>query len=154
MRLLLSIVPIILIAGCVDGMIAEKGDRVFVDYTGTLDNGTVFDSSVDRKPLEFDVGAGQMIKGFDDAVVGMKAGETKTVKIKAEDAYGAVKQGLVQIVPKDRVPDGTKAGDTLVANGQPVKVVSVAGNNVTIDFNHPLAGKDLTFRITMVKIEK
>ncbi len=153
MRLLLSLVPLILIAsGCIGDVVkAENGDHVFVHYTGTLDDGTVFDSS--REPLEFDIGAGQMIAGFDSAVVGMKAGQEKTVKIKAADAYGEINNDLIRDVPKAQAPNANP-GDMLYAGGQPVKVVSVGNTTVKIDFNHPFAGKDLTFKITMVKIEK
>jgi len=132
----------------------KNGDHVFVDYTGTLDNGTIFDSSIDREPLEFDVGAGQMIKGFDDAVLGMKVGDEKTVKIKAADAYGEADPRNVIEVPKQNVPPTVKVGDTLSAGGQPVKVIHVTNTTVTIDTNHPLAGKDLTFKIKLVKIGK
>ncbi|MBI2075776.1 MAG: FKBP-type peptidyl-prolyl cis-trans isomerase [Candidatus Aenigmarchaeota archaeon] len=135
-------------------MTVKKGDHVFVNYTGTLENGTKFDSSEGREPLEFDVGAGQMIKGFDAAVVGMKTGEEKTVKIKAADAYGEADPRNVIDVPKSNVPPGVKAGDTLYSQGQPVKVVGVTNNTVKLDANHPLAGKDLTFKIKLVKIGK
>ncbi len=157
MKHLLGILLIVLVAGCVTGnagggeMAVKKGDHVFVEYTGTLDDGTEFDSSVGREPLEFDAGAGQMIKGFDAAVIDMKAGDEKTVRIEAEDAYGTSDNSLVIDVPKSQVPD-VKAGDTLYARGQPVKVLSVANDSAKIDFNHPLAGQDLTFRIKLIKI--
>ena len=157
MRRILSILLVILVSGCITGnagggeMSVKKGDHVFVHYTGTLDDGVQFDSSEGRDPLEFDVGAGQMIKGFDSAVIGMKAGEEKTVRIEAEDAYGMTDKNLIIDVPKSQVPDA-KAGDTLYSRDQPVKVVSVGSDTVKIDFNHPLAGKALTFRIKLVKI--
>ena len=145
-----------MVVGCISGDVVtvKKGDHVSVHYTGTLDNGTIFDSSEGKAPLEFDVGAGQMIKGFDDAVVGMKVGEEKTVKIKAADAYGETDPKNIIDVPKQNVPPTVKVGDTLNAGGQPVKVIRVTNSTVTIDANHPLAGKDLTFKIKLVKIGK
>lgn len=155
MKRILSILLVILVSGCITGyagdeMAVKKGDHVFVHYTGTLDNGTEFDSS---DKLEFDAGAGQMIKGFDSAVIGMKAGEEKTVRIEAEDAYGTSDSSLIIDVPKQQAPD-SKAGDTLYSRGQPVKVVSVGNDSVKIDFNHPLAGEALTFKIKLVRIGK
>ncbi|MBI2084423.1 MAG: peptidylprolyl isomerase [Candidatus Aenigmarchaeota archaeon] len=132
----------------------EKGDHVYVHYTGKLEDGTVFDSSEGRNPLDFIAGAGQMIKGFDDAVIGMTLGEKKTVMIKPEDAYGMRDPSNIILVPRSQVPDGVKEGDTLYANGQPIKVVKVTNETVTIDTNHFLAGKTLIFDITIVKIEK
>jgi len=156
MRHLLSVLLIMLALGCVTGDVVavKNGDYVSVHYTGTLDNGTIFDSSLDREPLEFDVGAGQMIKGFDDAVLGMKVGEEKTVKIKAADAYGEADPRNIIEVPKQNVPPTVKVGDTLSAGGQPVKVIRVTNTTVTINANHPLAGKDLTFKIKIVNIGK
>lgn len=157
MKRLLGILLVVLVSGCVTGnvggdeMAVKKGDHVFVHYTGTLDDGTEFDSSEGRSPLEFDAGAGQMIKGFDSAVIGMKAGEEKTVRIEAENAYGTPDRSLVIDVPKQQVPEA-KAGDTLYSRGQPVKVVSVGNDSVKIDFNHPLAGKALVFRIKIIRI--
>lgn len=155
MKYLFSVLLVILISGCTAAgvdMTVKKGDHVSVHYTGTLDDGTIFDSSQGREPLEFDVGAGQMIAGFDSAVVGMKLGEEKTVKIPAKDAYGESDARNIIELPKENVPAGIKIGDTLSAGGQPVKVVRVTNATVTIDANHPLAGKDLTFRIKLVKI--
>ncbi len=156
MKYILSVLLVILVAGCVSGAEAtvKKGDHVFVHYTGTLDNGTVFDSSVGREPLDFDAGAGRMISGFDAAVIGMKVGEEKTVRISAKDAYGEADERNIIEVPIQSVPAGVKPGDTLNDGRQPVKVMNVTNSAVIIDANHPLAGKDLTFRIKMVKIEK
>jgi peptidylprolyl isomerase len=157
-----SIIFLVFISGCAgyvantekgDVMVAKKGDHVAVHYTGTLEDRSVFDSSEGREPLEFDVGAGQMIKGFDSAVVGMKVGEEKSIKIKPEDAYGQREEKNIIVVPKNQVPSGVKNGDTLNAQGQPVKVVSVGNETVKIDFNHPLAGETLNFKINIVKIE-
>ncbi|MBI4019274.1 MAG: peptidylprolyl isomerase [Candidatus Aenigmarchaeota archaeon] len=139
-------------------MAVEKGDHIFVDYTGTLGDGTVFDSSEGKEPLEFDAGAGQMIKGFDDAVIGMKKGETKSVTIAAKDAYGERSEDNVIGVSLTKIRDAgiidPKVGDVLSMSGQPVKIVSIDGGIVRVDANHPLAGKDLTFKIKVVDIRK
>jgi peptidylprolyl isomerase len=141
--------------------VVNNGDVVKVDYTGTLSDGTMFDSSIGREPLEFTVGAGQMIAGFDSAVVGMKVGQTKKVTIPAAQAYGEHQDNMVMEVPKDRLPpDMTpKVGDHLATtqpNGRQLEVVITAVNDssVIIDANHFLAGKDLTFEITLVEIKK
>ncbi len=147
---------------------AEKGDLVAVDYLGTLENGTVFDTSIREEavkanlplrpeyaPLEFTVGAGQMIAGFDSAVVGMEEGNEKTVTLKPEDAYGEVNPEYVVDIPKANVPPEVKEGSQLMAsNGMAGTVVEVGNESVKIDFNHPLAGKALTFKIIMRKITK
>lgn len=145
---------------------AQKGNTVEVDYLGTLDNGTVFDTSLKEEaekaglplkpsysPLKFTVGAGQMIKGFDNAVVGMKEGEEKTVTIAAADAYGEVRQDLLVSVSLDKLPNGTKVGVQLQTNsGMVGTVTKIEGGNATVDFNHQLAGQRLTFKIIMRKI--
>lgn len=157
MRLPVLVLLVALVAGCVgsgDAMAVKKGDHVFVNYTGTLEDGTVFDSSEGRQPLNFTAGTGQMIKGFDAAVIGMKVGEEKTVTIKPEDAYGAYDPRNVVAVPRKNVPLNVKAGDTLNAGGQPVKVIEVQSDTVFIDVNHFLAGKTLIFRIKVVGIER
>ena len=138
-----------------DNMTAQKGDRVSVDYWGTLEDGTQFDSSEGRQPLEFDVGAGQMIKGFDDGVVGMKEGDTKIIKIPAKDAYGEKDYSLVTDVVLETVIKNNitpKAGMTLYSQGSPGVIIAIGNETVTIDFNHPLAGKRLIFKIKMIKI--
>lgn len=134
---------------------AKVGDTVKVDYTGKLDDGTVFDSSKGKTPLEFTVGAGQMIKGFDEAIPGMKVGETKTVKIPADKAYGAYQPELVGVVPRSNFPPSitpTVGQDLQLSNGMHVRVTAVNATDVTLDANHELAGKDLTFDITLVEI--
>ncbi len=140
---------------------AQIGDKVKVHYTGTLKDGTVFDSSVNRTPLAFTVGAGQMIEGFDKAVVGMKVGESKTVTIAAAQAYGERQESAVQVVLKKDLPPtlNPKVGDRLVARGSDgsainVKVVAVTDSAVTVDANHELAGQDLIFEIKMVEITR
>ena len=130
-----------------------------IHYTGRLEDGTVFDSSRDRDPLEFEVGSGQVIPGFDSAVEGMEAGDEKTVTIPAVDAYGPRRQELVLDVPGDRLPDelDPEVGQQLqmqTPDGQSfqVTVVGVNEESVQVDANHPLAGKDLTFDILVVGV--
>ncbi len=131
----------------------KSGDTVSVDYTGTLDDGAQFDSSKGRSPLSFVVGQGQVIKGFDDAVTGMKVGDTKKVHIEPQDAYGLRRDDLVIDVPKDKAPAGLKVGDRVqLANGQSAAVVAITDQGVRIDANHDLAGKALNFEITLVSI--
>ena len=141
------------------GKKAAAGDKVKVEYTGTLDSGETFDSSEGREPLEFEVGSGQVIAGFDSAVVGMSAGEEKTIKIESADAYGERVDQMIQKVPLDRFPPEVKLkpGDTLrvmTPDGIPmiINVVSVDSEGATVDFNHPLAGKNLNFKIKLVSI--
>jgi len=139
---------------------ARNGDVVQVDYTGKLADGTVFDSSAERGPLEFTLGAGQMIPGFEKAVFGMKVGEKKTVTIPVDEAYGPRRDDLVVEVPREKLPsDMTPEVGQQLGIKQPdgrtaiVTITNVSDNNtVTIDANHPLAGKDLTFEIELVKI--
>jgi len=139
-------------------MTVKKGDKIKVEYTGTLDDGTVFDSSEKHgQPLEFEVGSGQIIKGFDDAVIGMEKGDEKEIKIESKDAYGEHDPNRIQKVPKDKLPADVKEGAMLVVklpNGaqMPVKVAEVGETEVTVDMNHPLAGKTLNFKIKVVDI--
>jgi len=156
---LIAIISIIAIAGCISGNVvnnmgAQEGDHVSVHYTGTLEDGTVFDSSEGREPLEFDVGAGQMIKGFDEAVVGMEEWDEKTITLSPEEAYGERNDKNMLEVPLQSVPENVKVGDTLSAGGMPVKVIEVGSSTVKLDANHPLAGKTLIFKVKMVKIDK
>src|SRR3989344_9561592 len=131
---------LIFVAGCTStgtGSVMEvkKGDNISVDYWGTLDNGTQFDTSEGRAPLEFEAGAGQMIAGFDSAVIGMKVGEEKTVKIAPEDAYGPYDPNAVIEVPIEQLQKSgieTKEGQTLYAGGQTVKIIKVNSTEVTI----------------------
>jgi FKBP-type peptidyl-prolyl cis-trans isomerase 2 len=138
---------------------AKKNDTVKVHYTGKLTSGEVFDSSADREPLEFTVGAGQMIQGFDSAVEGMELNEKKTVTIPSAEAYGDRNDQLLHKVEKSNLPEDLKpeVGQTLVAGGPEgqqtrVTVVEVTDNDITIDANHPLAGQDLVFDIELVHI--
>ena len=157
MKYYFALLSIVLVLGCVGtqsplGKVVAIGDNVSVDYTGMFENGTVFDSSAGRVLLEFSVGAGQMIKGFDAAVVGMHLGEERNVTIKPDDAYGNYSLSNIVMVSVQDVPDGTKTGSILYVNGQQVRVLDIRNNTVFIDMNHPLAGKTLVFRIRIVKI--
>ncbi|RMD57516.1 peptidylprolyl isomerase [Candidatus Woesearchaeota archaeon] len=140
-------------------MAVKKGDKIKVEYTGKFESGEVFDSSEKHKePLTFQVGSGQLIKGFDEAVIGMEVGEEKEVTLNPEDAYGPRNEQLVQKVPKEKLPEGAKEGATLVVNlpnGQqiPARIVSIDDDSATLDLNHPLAGKKLVFKIKVLSIE-
>lgn len=138
---------------------AKRGDTVKIHYTGQLDDGTVFDSSEGGEPIEFTIGNGDVIPGFEDAVVGMAKGEKKTEKIEAERAYGQHRQDLVFTIDRGQLPQGTdvSVGDFLkigFADGgsASVQVAEIDDDSVTLDANHPLAGKDLTFDLTLVAI--
>lgn len=139
----------------------QKGDRASIEYTGTFKDGSVFDSSQGRAPLQFEVGAGQVIPGFEKAVEGMKVDEEKTFTIAAEEAYGPIRAELVQEVPKDKLPKDLKPeqGMQLLLQGpqgerMPVTITKVSADTITIDMNHPLAGKELTFKIKLVGINE
>ncbi len=138
---------------------AKSGDTVKIHYTGTLDDGTQFDSSAGRDPLEFQLGGGQVIAGFDKAVEGMAVGDSKTVRIEADDAYGPRHQQLVQEVPRSALPDDLtpEQGMALQASGpqgqvMQVTVVAVNEDTLTVDANHPLAGQPLNFSLELVSI--
>lgn len=140
-----------------DGIVAQQGDFVAVHYVGTLDDGTQFDASRPRgATLDFEIGSGAMIAGFDQGVRGMAEGEVKTIRIEAADAYGEVDPELIVEVDISQVPEGTKEGDVLVngTTGAQVPVLSVDGDTVTLDLNHQLAGEALTFEIEMVSITR
>ncbi len=139
---------------------AAQGDTVHIHYTGRLEDGTVFDSSEGRAPLEFVLGSGQVIRGFDDAVTGMSVGEEKTVTIPASDAYGDHREDLVIPVSRSDLPGGLEpeVGQHLqmsTPDGQTfqVSVLETNDEKVVLDANHPLAGKDLTFDIQLVKAD-
>jgi peptidylprolyl isomerase len=139
---------------------AKNGDTVQVHYTGKLADGTVFDTSVGDEPIEFTLGSGQVIPGFEKAVLGMKVGEKKTVTIPPDEAYGQRRDDLIAEVPREKLPSGLtpqvgqQLGMTLPNGGTTVvTITSVSDNTVTIDGNYPLAGKDLTFEIELVKIK-
>ncbi len=138
---------------------AKNGDTVKIHYTGTLDDGSVFDSSTEREPLSFKLGAGQVIPGFEEAVLGMNAGDSKKVRIPVEKAYGPRNEELIITVPRDQVPPEItpELGLKLQlggANGEiiMVEVVEVNDDTISLDANPPLAGKDLNFEIELVAI--
>jgi peptidylprolyl isomerase len=142
-----------------DNRTATSGDTVHVHYTGRLDDGTQFDSSAGREPLSFTLGAGQVVKGFDDAVDGMEVGETKTVRMPAAQAYGERDERMTVQVPREQMPQGAEpqVGMQLMIqlqNGQqlPVTIVDVTEDSVTLDGNHALAGEALTFDLELVEI--
>lgn len=138
----------------------KPGDRVRIHYTGTLSDGTTFDSSHGREPLAFTVGAGEIIPGLDAALPGMSAGDRKTVEVPCAEAYGDHHPEATQSIPRAEVPDtipleiGTRL-QVQTPQGQvmPVTVAEVTDAHVVLDANHPLAGKDLTFAIELVSIE-
>lgn len=139
-------------------MRATKGRKVAVHYRGTLDSGEEFDSSEGREPLEFVVGSGEMIPGFEKAIVGMEPGQEKTITLEPADAYGAYEDELVVEGPRNSFPDGElKVGQSFTVHlrgGQEAeaRVVRIVGDTVAMDFNHPLAGKRLTFRLRVVAV--
>ena len=137
----------------------ENGKFISVHYTGTLDSGEVFDSSQGRQPLEFQMGAGQLIKGFEDAVMDMSLNEKKTFTLAPEEAYGNRDENQIHDFPKDQIPPGMdpKIGDTVAFStpeGQqiPARLIEKDDEKLTFDLNHPLAGQTLTFNIEIVGI--
>jgi len=138
---------------------AKSGDTVTVHYIGTLEDGTAFDSSEGGDPLEFAIGSGNVIPGFEQAVLGMNPGDSKTVTIPSDDAYGPYLEDRVLVVERQQIP----ADMPIDIGGQlqiqqeggmviPVIITDITDNEVTLDANHPLAGEDLTFKITLVSI--
>ena len=138
---------------------AKTGDTVKVHYTGKLKDGTVFDTSADREPLEFKIGERKLIPDFEEAVVGMEPGDSKSIEIAAENAYGAHNKDMVMVVERKDIPEGLdpqvnqrlqvqqQSGQSFV-----VTVTEVSEASITLDGNHPLAGKDLTFDIQLTEI--
>ena len=138
---------------------AKNGDSVKIHYTGTLDDGSVFDSSAGHEPLEFTLGSGQVIVGFEEAVLGMRAGESKKVTIPSDKAYGPYNEAMVIQAPRAQVPPdiNPEVGQQLQMAGPDgqtviVRVTEVTDEVVVLDANPPLAGKDLTFEIELVEI--
>ena len=138
----------------------KKGDTVKVHYHGRLTDGTTFDSSSGREPLSFEVGSGQVIKGFEDGVAGMNVGDKKTIQIPVEDAYGPKDENMLVEFPKSNFPEDLKPEVGMQLNmtnggGQviPVTIVEIGEESVMLDANHPLAGQDLIFDIELVEIE-
>ena len=163
-------------SGCTDNgqsKVVAKGDNITVNYVGAYDNGTVFDTSLSDvakkagiydansttayEPLKFEVGSGQLISGFDNGVLNMTIGETKTFKLSPDEAYGNYSSKNLISVPKSDlenasiVPEVGKKVGTLMGVAT---IVDIKDSNVTLDFNSPLAGKNLTFTVTVVSIEK
>jgi peptidylprolyl isomerase len=138
---------------------AKKGDSVKIHYTGKLNDGTVFDSSADRDPLGFTIGSGQVIPGFEEAVIGMSLGECKNVTIPVDKAYGPRNDELIMPFPKDQVPPGLnpEVGQKLQLggpNGEPVlvSVANITDEHIILDANPPLAGEELIFDLELVEI--
>lgn len=135
----------------------KQGDKVQVHYTGTLDDGTVFDSSEGKEPLEFTIGENRVIAGFENGIKGMNLNDEKTIKIEAKEAYGERDERMVVSVPRSKFPPKIEAGGQLLLKspeGQriPAKIKEVKDNEVIIDLNHTLAGKELNFKIKIVGI--
>ena len=143
-------------------MAINKGDKVVLEYEGKLENGEVFDSSERAgQPLEFTAGEGKVIKGFDDAVIGMKKGEEKEFSIKPEEAYGPIRDELKKEVPKNAVKADKELQEGMILvmatpEGQqiPLRIGEVKEDTVVLDMNHPLAGKTLNFKIKIIDVKK
>ncbi|WP_406656969.1 peptidylprolyl isomerase [Methanolobus sp. ZRKC2] len=167
--LLLILVFAIFASGCTS-QVVEPGDFVSVNYVGELENGTVFDTSIEQvamdediynpsrtyEPLGFVVGSGQMIPGFDEAVTGMAVGEEKTVELSPEEAYGEYSSELIFDVPAEEFESANitpVVGEVIGIQGRPCTIVDVSEENVTLDCNHQLAGETLIFTIEVVSIE-
>ncbi len=140
-------------------MAVQSGDTIKIHYHGRLTDGTTFDSSEGRSPLEFTVGSGSVIKGFDDGVKGMSVGEKKTIEIPFAEAYGSEDPSMIVEFPVDRLPDDLKPEIGMQLNmnnnsGQefPVVITGITEKNIILNANHPLAGKDLIFDLELVEI--
>jgi FKBP-type peptidyl-prolyl cis-trans isomerase 2 len=135
-----------------------KGNTVEVHYTGRFTDGEVFDSSEGKDPLQFEIGSGQIIPGFENAILGKQIGEKVTVQVTPEEAYGPVREDLIVEVPSDKMPGAVEVGQLLQADGGDGQVVQVIVKEVkedvvVIDGNHPLAGQELVFEIEVVSIQ-
>ena len=142
-------------------MTAKEGDKVKVHYTGKFDDGVQFDSSEGKDPIEFTIGEKKVIKGFEEAITGMKEGEEKDVKIEAIKGYGIPQEKLIQEVPKTQFPPEIPLKEGTILNLKspqghsiPAKIKEVKDDKVVIDLNHPLAGKNLNFKLKLVEINK
>lgn len=140
--------------------IVKEGDTIALHYTGSLDDGTVFDSSEGAQPLSFKVGDSQVIPGFDDGVRGMEAGETRQINIPADQAYGEYYEELVTVVPRSDLPPDMTPAIGLVfemelpsGESMPVHIIDIEGDDVTLDANHLLAGEALHFNVLLVSID-
>ena len=139
---------------------AKKGDTVSVEYTGKLESGEVFDTSKGREPLEFEIGAHSVIKGFENGVEGMKIGEEKDIDISAEEGYGQRNENYIKELPKETVPKELelKKGMILMFKREdgmriPAIVNEINKDTISVDFNHPLAGKNLKFKVKLLEIK-
>ncbi len=138
-------------------MAIKKGDKIKVEYTGSFESGEVFDSSEKHgQPLEFEAGSGMVVSGFDAAVMGMEVGEEKEFTLNPEEAYGMPDEKAIQKVPKDKFPKEAKEGMVIgipLPDGHqiPAKIVKIDDKEVTIDLNHPMAGKVLKFKIKIIE---
>jgi len=137
----------------------EDGNTVTVHYTGTLNDGTEFDSSRNGNPLNFQIGSGQVIPGFNDGVIGMTEGDTKTIIIESDNAYGPKNEEAVQEVTMDKFPEDFAADIGETVTGQTgdgrefvARIISKEDDAITLDFNHPLAGQDLTFEVELLSV--
>ena len=141
-----------------------KGNKVKVEYEGKFDNGEIFDSSKHGEhshPLEFVVGKGQVIPGFEEAVIGLKKGDEKEIKLESEEAYGNYDSTLKREIPKEVIPEGQEIKEGMIIVMQtpegyklPARIVSISDDSFTIDLNHPLAGKKLIFNIKVIDVEE
>ncbi|MCL7453220.1 MAG: peptidylprolyl isomerase [Anaerolineae bacterium] len=138
---------------------ASIGDTVRVHYMGKLEDGTVFDTTIAREPIEFTIGQGQVIPGFEQAIIGMEPGQSQTVRVPASKAFGPYQDEMVQMVHPDQLPEGVRpeAGQQLEIPRQDgqnfvVRITDVSESAITLDANHPLAGKDLIFNVRLVEI--
>jgi len=139
--------------------VAKRGDSIKVHYTGRFENGQVFDSSIGRDPVEFEIGAGMIIRGFETAVISMKPGEKKTVTVLPEDGYGNYDENLLLEMPKDKIPGNINPEVGLElqlvnkqGNALPVVVKEIVEKTIKLDANHPLAGKVLVFDLELLEI--
>jgi peptidylprolyl isomerase len=153
------ILALLLLTGCSGERVAEDGDNVSVHYTGSLEDGTIFDSSVGKNPLTFTIGAGKVITGFEDAVRGMKVGEVKTVTLTPDQAYGEINPDLIFTLEISKFPEDVVielgAKIQIQDNSGQVYIATIIGiglTTVTLDANHELAGKTLIFEIELVSI--
>jgi FKBP-type peptidyl-prolyl cis-trans isomerase 2 len=137
----------------------QNGDTVVVNYTGRLEDGTVFDSSLTegREPLKAQLGQGLLIKGFEDGIIEMTIGDKKTIEIDPSNAYGNVNSEMIVEVPREQIPEGISVGDMLQAEGPMgpvnVKVAEIKEETIVVDANHPLAGQKLIFDLELVSID-
>jgi len=158
LSLTMAVVMLLTVSGCAPKQ-AETGDTVIVHYTGRLQNGEIFDTSAEDEPLEFTLGQGQMITGFEQAVLGMQVGDNKTVTIPVAEAYGPRRDDLILEVRRDELPDDLKPDvGMLLQSNQPdgsviiFTITEVSDSMIKVDGNHPLAGQELTFDIELVEI--